>query len=224
MIATMMPKPIALDNGSGMHVNVSLWNNKKNSFFDANDEYAEMSETARYFGGGIIDHAYALAAIVAPTTNSYRRLVPGYEAPVYIAWSTGNRSAIIRIPSHFKGQKFASMKRIEFRAPDPSCNPYLAFSAIVAAGLDGIKKKRVINVPVDEDIFKMSPSKRREFGIKQLPASLREASEGLKSDRAFLEPIFGNDTIDIIIEYEAKEHDEVAVRPHPHEFSMYADV
>jgi glutamine synthetase len=224
MIATMMPKPIALDNGSGMHVNVSLWNNKKNSFFDASDEYAEMSETARYFGGGIIDHAYALAAIVAPTTNSYRRLVPGYEAPVYIAWSTSNRSAIIRIPSHFKGQKFASMKRIEFRAPDPSCNPYLAFSAIVAAGLDGIKKKRVINVPVDEDIFKMPPSKRREFGIKQLPASLREASEGLKSDRAFLEPIFGNDTIDIIIEYEAKEHDEVAVRPHPHEFSMYADV
>jgi glutamine synthetase len=216
MIATMMPKPIALDNGSGMHVNVSLWNNKKNSFFDASDEYAEMSETARYFGGGIIDHAYALAAIVAPTTNSYRRLVPGYEAPVYIAWSTSNRSAIIRIPSHFK--------RIEFRAPDPSCNPYLAFSAIVAAGLDGIKKKRVINVPVDEDIFKMPPSKRREFGIKQLPASLREASEGLKSDRAFLEPIFGNDTIDIIIEYEAKEHDEVAVRPHPHEFSMYADV
>ena len=116
MIATMMPKPIALDNGSGMHVNVSLWNNKKNSFFDASDEYAEMSEIARYFGGGIIDHAYALVAIVAPTTNSYRRLVPGYEAPVYIAWSTGNRSAIIRIPSHFKGQKFANMKRIEFRA------------------------------------------------------------------------------------------------------------
>ena len=141
MIATMMPKPIALDNGSGMHVNVSLWNNETNFFFDAADEYAELSEIAHYFGGGILDHAYALAAIVAPTTNSYRRLVPGYEAPVYIAWSTGNRSAIIRIPAHYKGQKFSKMKRIEFRAPDPSCNPYLAFSAIVAAGLDGIKKK-----------------------------------------------------------------------------------
>ena len=143
MIATMMPKPIALDNGSGLHVNISLWNNNSNLFFDQNDEYAEISELARYFCGGILDHSFALAAIVAPTTNSYRRLVPGYEAPVYVAWSTGNRSAIIRIPGHFRGEKFANMKRIEFRAPDPSCNPYLAFSCIVAAGLDGIKKKHL---------------------------------------------------------------------------------
>jgi glutamine synthetase len=224
MIATMMPKPIALDNGSGMHVNVSLWNNNKNLFFDVGDQYAEMSEIAHYFAGGIIDHAYALAAIVAPTTNSYRRLVPGYEAPVYVAWSTGNRSAIIRIPAHFKGQKFANMKRLEFRAPDPSCNPYLAFSAIVAAGLDGIKKKKTLSDPVDEDIFKMSSKRRKELGIRQLPASLREAYEELSSDRAFLKEIFGNDTIEMIIEHESKEHNEVAVRPHPHEFSMYADV
>jgi glutamine synthetase len=224
MIATMMPKPVALDNGSGMHVNVSLWSKEKNLFFDETDKYAEMSELGRYFGGGIIDHAYALAAIVAPTTNSYRRLVPGYEAPVYVAWSTGNRSAIIRIPAHFKGRKFANMKRIEFRAPDPSCNPYLAFSAIVAAGLDGIKKKISISDPVDEDIFKMSVKRRRELGIKQLPASLREAYEELDNDRAFLKPIFSDDVIDRIIDYEAKEHNEVAVRPHPHEFSMYADV
>jgi glutamine synthetase len=224
MIATMMPKPIALDNGSGMHVNVSLWNQAQNLFFDMSDQYAEISEIARYFGGGIIDHAYALAAIVAPTTNSYRRLVPGYEAPVYIAWSTGNRSAIIRVPAHFKGPRFSNMKRLEFRAPDPSCNPYLAFSAIVAAGLDGIKKKKPFGDPVDEDIFKMSPKRRRELGIKQLPASLREAYEELNSDRLFLKQIFGDDTIDRIVEYEAKEHNEVAVRPHPHEFSMYADV
>src|ERR1041385_5050336 len=224
MIATMMPKPIALDNGSGMHVNVSLWNHGINLFFDANDKYAEISEIARYFGGGIIDHADALAAIVAPTTNSYRRLVPGYEAPVYVAWSTGNRSAIIRIPHHFRGEQFAGMKRIEFRAPDPSCNPYLAFSAIIAAGLDGVKKKTPIIEPVDEDIFKMSASRRREFGIKQLPASLREAYEELNSDRLFLKEILGDTTIDMIIEYESKEHNEVAVRPHPHEFSMYADV
>jgi glutamine synthetase len=224
MIATMMPKPIALDNGSGMHVNISLWNKQRNLFFDANDEYAEMSEIARYFGGGIIDHAPALASIVAPTTNSYRRLVPGYEAPVYIAWSIGNRSAIIRIPAHYRGQKFANMKRIEFRAPDPSCNPYLAFSAIVAAGLDGIKKKKVIGDPVDEDIFKMTSMRRRELGIKQLPASLREAYEEIESDRTFLKPIFSDDVIDRIIEHEAKEHNEIAIRPHPHEFSMYADV
>jgi glutamine synthetase len=224
MVATMMPKPVALDNGSGMHVNVSLWKDKKNLFYDSKDEYAELSEVARYFGGGIIDHAYALAAIVAPTTNSYRRLVPGYEAPVYVAWSTGNRSAIIRIPNHFRGQRFSEMKRIEFRAPDPSCNPYLAFSAIIAAGLDGVKKKIRIIDPIDEDIFKMTPVRRRELGIKQLPGSLREAYEELSSDRLFLKEIFGDTAIDMIIEYESKEHNEVAVRPHPHEFSMYADV
>lgn len=224
MIATMMPKPIALDNGSGMHVNISLWNDDKNLFFDASDEYAEMSEAARYFGGGIIDHADALAAIVAPTTNSYRRLVPGYEAPVYVSWSTGNRSAIIRIPGHFRGEKFSNLKRIEFRAPDPSCNPYLSFSAIVAAGLDGIKKKTSIGDPVDEDIFKMSSQRRKELGITQLPASLREACESLVADRNFLKTTFGDDALDSLIEQQLKEHNEVVVRPHPHEFSMYANV
>jgi len=224
MIATMMPKPISLDNGSGMHVNVSLWNGGRNLFYDASDEYAEMSENARYFGGGIIDHAKALAAIVAPTTNSYRRLVPGYEAPVYIAWSTGNRSAIIRIPAHYKGKKFANMKRIEFRAPDPSCNPYLAFSAIVAAGLDGIKKKKSIGDPVDADIFKMTEYRRQELGIQQLPASLREACQELQNDSIFLEPIFGKEVIASIVEHAKNEHMELAIRPHPHEFAMYADV
>ncbi|MGG6459910.1 MAG: glutamine synthetase family protein, partial [Candidatus Eiseniibacteriota bacterium] len=224
MIATMMPKPIALDNGSGMHVNVSLWNKKRNLFYDPNDQYAELSQIGRYFGGGIIDHAKALAVIVAPTTNSYRRLVPGYEAPVYIAWSTGNRSAIIRIPAHYKGNKFANMKRIEFRAPDPSCNPYLAFSAIVAAGLDGVKRKLSIGDPVDADIFKMTENERRKLGIQQLPASLREACEELQSDSKFLEPIFGKEVIASMIEHAGKEHMELAVRPHPHEFAMYADV
>jgi glutamine synthetase len=150
--------------------------------------------------------------------------VPGYEAPVYVAWSTGNRSAIIRIPAHYKGQRFANLNRIEFRAPDPSCNPYLAFSAVLAAGLDGIKKKKEIGDPVNEDIFKMTPKRRRELGIKQLPASLREAYEELESDSAFLKPVFDSETVDMIVEHEAKEHVELAVRPHPHEFSMYADV
>jgi glutamine synthetase len=151
-------------------------------------------------------------------------LIPGYEAPVYIAWSTGNRSAIIRIPAHFKGEKFAYLKRIEFRAPDPSCNPYLAFSAIVAAGLDGIKKRTKANDPVDADIFKMTDAEREEHKIKQLPASLRESIEELKSDSEFLKPIFGKHVIERIIEDAAKQHMELAVRPHPHEFTMYADV
>ena len=229
MIATMMPKPIALDNGSGMHVNVSLWNKGKNLFYDPNDKYAELSQTARYFIGGILDHAKALAAIVAPTTNSYRRLIPGYEAPVYIAWSTGNRSAIIRIPAHYKGEKFAHLKRIEFRAPDPSCNPYLAFSAIVAAGLNGIKNRIETNDPkiedhVDADIFKMTDAEREQHKIKQLPASLRESIEELKSDSNFLKPIFSKHVIERIVDDAAKQHMELAVRPHPHEFTMYADV
>jgi len=224
MIATMMPKPIALDNGSGLHVNVSLWNDNTNLFFDQNDEYAEISESARYFCGGILEHSFALAAIVAPTTNSYRRLVPGYEAPVYVAWSTGNRSAIIRIPGHFRGEKFANMKRIEFRAPDPSCNPYLAFSSIIAAGLDGIKKKISIGDPIDEDIFKMTSLRRRQLGIKQLPTSLLEASEALDSDREFLKPIFNDSVIEKLIEHATNEYREVTLRPHPYEFSLYADV
>lgn len=224
MVATMMPKPIALDNGSGMHVNMSLWNKGKNLFYDSEDDYAEMSQTARYFGGGIMEHAQALASIVAPTTNSYRRLVPGYEAPVYVAWSTGNRSAIIRIPAHYKGERFAFMKRIEFRAPDPSCNPYLAFCAIMAAGLDGIRKKRDIGEPVNEDIFKMTPKRRRELGITQLPASLRQAYEALECDSSFLKPILDDATIEKIIENEERENIEVSVRPHPHEFALYADV
>ncbi|HYO06115.1 MAG TPA: glutamine synthetase, partial [Phototrophicaceae bacterium] len=220
----MMPKPIALDNGSGMHVNVSLWDKEKNLFFDVNDDYAEMSQTARYFAAGILNHASALAAIVAPTTNSYRRLVPGYEAPVYVAWSTGNRSAIIRNAAHYRGERFAHMKRIEFRAPDPSCNPYLAFSAIISAGLDGIKKKISISDPIDEDIFKMTPQRRMDLGIRQLPATLREAYEELSNDREFLKPIFDDDIIDSIIIQEVKDHVDVTIRPHPHEFSLYADV
>ena len=223
MVATMMPKPVALDNGSGMHVNVSLWNDK-NEFYDPNDKHAELSQLGRYFGGGIMEHAMSLSAIVAPTTNSYRRLVPGYEAPVYIAWSKRNRSAIVRIPTYFKGEKAAKTKRIEFRAPDPSCNPYLCFSAILAAGLDGIRKKSDIGDPVDEDIYKMSAQKRKEMGIKQLPGSLKQAIEQLESDNAYLKPLFIDDTIQTIIEMERKDSMDVSMRPHPHEFHLYFDL
>ncbi|MEM3002125.1 MAG: type I glutamate--ammonia ligase, partial [Candidatus Nitrosocaldus sp.] len=219
LIATMMPKPLAMDNGSGMHVNVSLWNDK-NEFYDADDEYAELSQIGRYFAGGILEHAESLCAIVAPTTNSYRRLVPGYEAPVYIAWSKGNRSAIIRVPVYFRGSKQAASKRIEFRAADPSCNPYLCFSAILAAGLDGIRKKRDAGEPVDENIYLMSAEKRRALGIKQVPPTLIDAVNSLKSDNLYLKSVFTQDLIDKLIELESRDYMEIKLRPHPHEFYL----
>ena len=222
-VATLMPKPVAMDNGSGMHVNVSLWNDK-NEFFDPNDKHAELSQLGRYFGGGIMEHASSLCTIVAPTTNSYRRLVPGYEAPVYVAWSSRNRSAIIRIPTYFRGDAAAKTKRIEFRAPDPSCNPYLCFASVLAAGLDGIRKKLDMGDPVEEDIYKMTPDRRRQLGIKQLPGSLKEAIEHLKNDLEYLKPLFTEDTLETIIELENKEQEEISIRPHPHEFQLYFDI
>ncbi|MEM2211492.1 MAG: type I glutamate--ammonia ligase [Nitrososphaerales archaeon] len=223
-VATFMPKPLYGDNASGMHIHISLWRGKENVFYDSNDEYAELSQIARYFGGGLMDHSRALAAIVAPTTNSYRRLVPGYEAPVYIAWSIGNRSASIRIPIYRKGDKFMNEKRIEYRPPDPSTNPYLCFSAIVAAGIDGIKKKIDMGEPIDEDIYKLTPERRRQLGIKELPGSLREAIECLESDHEFLKPIFSDDVIEAYISLKKKEVMEVDTRPHPHEFYLYFDI
>ena len=136
----------------------------------------------------------------------------------------GNRSAIIRNAAHYRGERFAHMKRIEFRAPDPSCNPYFTFSAIISAGLEGIKKKTSIPNPIDEDIFKMTPQRRHDLGIRQLPATLREAYEELSNDREFLKPIFDDEIIDSIILQEVKDHEDVTIRPHPHEFSLYADV
>ena len=194
-IANFMPKPLfdetdptgaKGDNGSGMHVSVSLWDkssssssatprhpsssktlSSQNIFFDEDDSYANISQSGRYFIGGVLDHSRSLVAITSPTVNSYYRMVPGFEAPVYIAWSRGNRSAIVRIPINDKLSR--ESKRIEFRAPDPSCNPYLAFSAIVAAGLDGMRKKIDPGDPVDENIYKMSDSRRNDLGIKFSP-------------------------------------------------------
>jgi glutamine synthetase len=222
-VATMMPKPISMDAGSGMHCNVSLWKDAKNAFFDK-DAKDEISQAGRYFCGGIMAHARGLCAITNPTTNSYHRLVPGYEAPVYIAWSPSNRSAAVRVPEHFRGEKYAYLKRFEYRAPDPSSNPYLVFSAILAAGLDGIKKKTDPGDPVLEDIYKMTKEERAKRGIKNVPANLGEALDELESDRKFLNPIFSNDVIDKIIELGRKDHREISIRPHPHEFYLYFDV
>ncbi len=222
-VATMMPKPISMDSGSGMHTNVSLWKKNTNLFYDK-EENEELSQLGRYFCGGILNHARALVAISNPTTNSYHRLVPGYEAPAYIAWSGSNRSAIVRVPQHFKGEKYSYLKRLEFRAPDPSANPYLVFSSVLAAGLDGIKKKTDPGEQVREDIFKMTRAERKKRGIDVLPANLGEALDALESDRKFLSPIFSNNVIDKVIELERRDQREIAIRPHPHEFYLYFDV
>ncbi len=222
MIATTMPKPIFGDNAVGMHIHSSMWKDGRNSFFDPSDPYAEISQTARYYIGGIMSHSRALCAVVDPTTNSYHRLVPGYEAPVYIAWSKSNRSANVRIPAYEKGSE--GSKRVEFRTPDPSCNPYLAFAAITAAGLDGIRKKADPGDPVDEDIYKLSASRRKEEGVGELPGSLKEAVESLRSDSEFLDGIFPKDLVETMVELEMEAYRSVAARPHPYEFYLYFDI
>jgi len=213
-VANFMPKPIfddnpkKSDNGSGMHVSVSLWtkssSNNVNLFYDEMDDYAELSQQGRYFIGGILDHAQSLSAIVTPTINSYKRIVPGFEAPVYLAWSRGNRSAVIRVPVNEKGS--ATSKRVEFRAPDPSANPYLAFSAIVAAGIDGINKKTDPGNPVNENIYKMTDTQRKSLGIGTLPSSLEESLTALKSDSSYLDICFHND---LIYTYAKLKNDEI---------------
>ena len=179
--ATFMPKPFTGMAGNGMHVHLSLFtkNGEKNLFFNRKG-YSYMSQTARYFVGGLLEHAPAISAIVAPTVNSYKRLVPGYEAPVYITWGKKNRSALIRVPEYFPGK--SKEARIEFRSPDPLCNPYLAYAVLFEAGLDGIKKKTEPGDPVEENVYRMDEAKRRELGITTLPKSLKEALEEWESD------------------------------------------
>ncbi len=220
LMATFMPKLVAADNGNGMHTHVSLWSKDgKNLFYDPNDDYAELSQTARYFIGGILEHGRALAALVAPTVNSYRRLVPGYEAPVYLVWGRANRSAAIRIPMYERGNEKA--KRIEFRSPDPSANPYLAFAAILAAGLDGVKKKIEPGDPLDKNAYAMTPEERRRLGIRELPRSLDEALDELESDNEFLKPIFPKEVIETYIELKRQEAGSLRQYPNPVEVYMY---
>jgi glutamine synthetase len=229
-VANFMPKPIfdesnprggESDNGSGMHVSTSLWSGASNIFYDAGDGYAELSQTGRYFIGGILSHASSLTALVAPTVNSYHRMVPGFEAPVYAAWSRGNRSAVLRVPVNDRNN--ARSKRIEFRAPDPSANPYLAFSAIVAAGLNGMRKKIDPGDPVNEDIYKMADHVRAGLGIKSLPGSLQESLDALKSDRDYLRPCFQGDLLETYIELKQEEV-VYADRSKERQFMLYYDV
>lgn len=206
LTATFMPKPVYDDNGSGMHIHISLWENGRNIFYDISDDYAELSQIARYFIGGILEHAEALSAIVAPTVNSYKRLIPGFEAPVYICWGRKNRSALIRVPLYNKkGSKGNERSaRIEVRFPDPLANPYLAVSSLIFAGLYGIDKKVDPGDPVDFDVHHLSKDKLTELGIRQLPHNLNEALDYLESN-SFLKDVFGSDLFDTYIELKREE-------------------
>jgi len=217
---TFMPKPLFNDNGSGMHVHQSLWKEGQPLF--AGTGYAGLSEMALHYIGGLLKHAPALIALTNPTTNSFKRLVPGYEAPVNLAYSRRNRSAACRIPVYSDSPK---SKRVEFRCPDPSCNPYLAFSAMLMAGLDGIMNKIDPGEPLDKDIYDMSPEELVD--VPSTPASLDAALDALQADREFLlrGDVFTEDVIDTWIDYKREnEVDALRLRPHPYEFALYYDV
>ena len=218
--ATFMPKPLFGDNGSGMHCHQSLWKGDKPLF--AGDGYAGLSETALHYIGGLLKHAAAIVAFAAPTTNSYKRLVPGFEAPVNLAYSARNRSAAIRIPMFSTNPK---LKRLEFRPPDPSCNPYLAFSAMLMAGIDGIQNRIDPGAPLDKDIYDLSPEELKD--VPSLPGSLDASLSALENDHDFLlkGDVFTPQVIDRWISYKREREIQVLrLRPHPVEFSMYYDV
>lgn len=218
--ATFMPKPLYGDNGSGMHCHQSLWKGDKPLF--AGDGYAGLSEMARFYIGGLLKHAAAVVAFAAPTTNSYKRLVPGFEAPVNLAYSARNRSAAIRIPMFSTNPK---LKRLEFRPPDPACNAYLAFSAMLLAGLDGIQNRIDPGDPLEKDIYDLSPEELKD--VPTLPGSLDESLKALEADHEFLlkGDVFSTQLIERWISYKRdKEITPLRMRPHPLEFSLYFDI
>ena len=217
---TFMPKPLFMDNGSGMHVHQSLWLKGKPLF--AGDAYGGLSQMALWYIGGLLKHAPAVVAFAAPTTNSYKRLVPGFEAPVNLAYSRRNRSAAVRLPMYSPSPK---AKRIEFRPPDPSANPYLAYTAMMMAGLDGIENKIDPGEALDKDIYDLSPEELKD--VPSLPASLEEALQALESDHEFLlkGDVFTKDVVDLWISYKMEnEVQAVRMRPHPYEFALYYDI
>ncbi|HUA17433.1 MAG TPA: type I glutamate--ammonia ligase [Bryobacteraceae bacterium] len=217
---TFMPKPLFGDNGSGMHTHQSLWKDGKALF--AGEGYAGLSQLALHYIGGLLKHARALSAIIAPTTNSYKRLVPGYEAPVNLAYSRRNRSAAVRIPMYSASPK---AKRVEFRPPDPSSNPYLAFAAMMMAGMDGILTKADPGEPLDKDIYDLSPEEMKH--VPSMPASLEEALGALEDDHGFLMKgdVFTEELIETFINYKRRnEADAIRLRPHPYEFALYYDI
>ncbi|HMC04151.1 MAG TPA: type I glutamate--ammonia ligase, partial [Actinomycetota bacterium] len=219
--ATFMPKPIFQDNGSGMHCHQSLWKGGEPLMF-AETGYAGLSDMARWYIGGLLTHAPSILAFAAPTTNSYKRLVPGYEAPVNLVYSQRNRSACCRIPLYSKSPK---AKRVEFRPPDPSCNPYLAFAAMLMAGLDGVQNRIEPPDPVDKDLYDLPPEELAL--VPQVPGSLDAALDALESDQKFLQVggVFTPDLLETWVEYKrTTEIDEIRLRPHPWEFMLYYDI
>jgi glutamine synthetase len=218
--ATFMPKPLYGDNGNGMHCHQSLWRDSQPLF--AGPNYGGLSQIALYYIGGLLKHAPAIAAFAAPTTNSYRRLVPGFEAPVNLAYSCRNRSAAVRIPMYSANPK---AKRIEFRPPDPSCNPYLAFSAMLLAGLDGIRNQIDPGAPLDKDIYDLSPQELKD--VPSMPGSLEESLHALERDYEFLlsGDVFTEELIERWIKYKSeREINVVRMRPSPVEFTLYYDI
>ena len=218
---TLMPKPIFQDNGSGMHIHTSLWKAGKNVFYEPGG-YADLSKTAIYYIGGILKHTPALLGFCAPTTNSYRRLVPGYEAPINLIYSQRNRSAAVRIPAYSRSEK---AKRVETRFPDPSCNGYLAFAALLMAGLDGVQNKITPPDPIDKDLYDLAPADAAN--VKSTPGSLEDVLDALEDDHDFLlkGDVFTKDVIETWIDYKrTREVDAMRLRPHPHEFALYFDI
>src|SRR5271166_6245571 len=221
MTATFMPKPLFEDNASGMHVHQSLWKGEINLFHGQGD-YADLSPLGRYYIGGLLKHAWALCGLCAPTTNSYRRLVPGYEAPINLVYSQRNRSACCRIPMYSSNPR---AKRVEFRSPDPSCNPYLAFAAMLMAGLDGIENRIDPGQPIDKNLYDLLPAEAE--GLRSTPGSLNEALDALEDDQAFLlrGDVFTKDVIETWLAYKReREVDAIRLRPHPYEFHLYYDI
>jgi glutamine synthetase len=219
MTATFMPKPLFGDNGSGMHVHQSIWKGKQPMF--AGDGYAGSSEVMRFYIGGLLKHAPALCAICAPTVNSYRRLVPGFEAPVNLGYSQRNRSAACRIPMYSADPK---TKRVEFRCPDPACNPYLAFAAMLMAGLDGVQRRINPADPIDKNLYDLPPEELKKVPLA--PGSLEEALDALEADHEFLlaGDVFTKDVVETHLDYKrSREIDEIRLRPHPYEFFLYYD-
>jgi glutamine synthetase len=221
LTATFMPKPLFADNGSGMHTHQSLWKDGETVMYDESG-YASLSDIARFYIGGLLKHASALLALAAPTTNSYKRLVPGYEAPINLVYSQRNRSAICRIPMYSGNPK---ARRVEFRAPDPSCNPYLCFAALLMAGLDGVQKQIDPGEPIDKDLYDLPPEEAAK--VMNTPGSLADVLDALEADHEFLlqGDVFTPDILEAYIAYKREaEVDPVRIRPHPHEFTLYFDI
>jgi glutamine synthetase len=219
--ATFMPKPLFEDNGSGMHVHQSLWKGDTNLFFSDAD-YAGLSDIGRHYIGGLLKHAPTVLAFAAPTVNSYRRLVPGYEAPINLVYSQRNRSACCRIPMYSPSPK---AKRVEFRPPDPSCNGYLTFAALLMAGLDGVENRIDPGDPIDKNLYDLPPAEAA--AVKSVPGSLEDALAALEADHAFLlkGDVFTQDVLDVWISYKREnEIDPIRLRPHPYEFNLYYDI